>query len=312
MTKLPIGDKTLSSKEIIANESQERMGLLIDEKHIEHVQKIAERERAPMYVVGETTGDAHFSFKQGDGVKPFDLDVAQMFGHSPKTIMRDNTVERKYDDVTYSQDKIQEYLKRVLQLESVACKDWLTNKVDRSVTGKIARQQCQGEIQLPLSDCGVVALDYRGRKGIATALGHAPQAGLASPEAGSVLSVAEALTNIVWAPLADGMDSLSLSANWMWPPSSILMARRLSLQEPLSSAQVARYQTSAKWYLPLSSTTSTLRFTTSISRSTSSVSVVLPLPRVLARWAAMFLLLRMPNTLPMPSWPFSNSLRRAG
>ncbi len=217
MTKLPIGDQTLSAKEIIANESQERMGLLIDEKHIEHVQKIAERERAPMYVVGETTGDAHFSFKQGDGVKPFDLDVAQMFGHSPKTIMRDNTVEHTYENVTYTQDKINEYLERVLQLEAVACKDWLTNKVDRSVTGKIARQQCQGEIQLPLSDCGVVALDYRGRKGIATALGHAPQAGLADPAAGSVLSVAEALTNIVWAPLADGMESLSLSANWMWP-----------------------------------------------------------------------------------------------
>ncbi|MBQ7414354.1 MAG: phosphoribosylformylglycinamidine synthase [Prevotella sp.] len=218
MTKLPIGDKTLSSKEIIANESQERMGLLIDEKHIEHVQKIAERERAPMYVVGETTGDAHFSFKQGDGVKPFDLDVAQMFGHSPKTIMRDNTVERKYEDVDLGKlENIDKLVKRVLQLEAVACKDWLTNKVDRSVTGKIARQQCQGEIQLPLSDCGVVALDYRGRKGIATAIGHAPQAGLASPEAGSVLSVAEALTNIVWAPLADGMDSLSLSANWMWP-----------------------------------------------------------------------------------------------
>ncbi|MBO4891699.1 MAG: phosphoribosylformylglycinamidine synthase [Prevotella sp.] len=217
MTKLPIGDKTLSSKEIIANESQERMGLLIDEKHIEHVRRIAERERAPLYVVGETTGDAHFSFKQGDGVKPFDLDVAQMFGHSPKTIMRDNTVERHYENVTYSQDKLNEYLDRVLQLEAVACKDWLTNKVDRSVTGKIARQQCQGELQLPLSDCGVVALDYRGEKGIATALGHAPQAGLADPAAGSVLSVAEALTNIVWAPLAEGMDSLSLSANWMWP-----------------------------------------------------------------------------------------------
>ena len=217
MTKLPIGDQTLSSKEIIANESQERMGLLIDEKHIEHVRKIAERERAPLYVVGETTGDAHFSFKQGDGVKPFDLDVAQMFGHSPKTIMKDNTVERHYADVTYSQDKINEYLDRVLQLEAVACKDWLTNKVDRSVTGKIARQQCQGEIQLPLSDCGVVALDYRGVKGIATALGHAPQAGLADPAAGSVLSVAEALTNIVWAPLSEGLDSVSLSANWMWP-----------------------------------------------------------------------------------------------
>ncbi len=217
MTKLPIGDKTLSSKEIIANESQERMGLLIDEKHIEHVSKIAERERAPLYVVGETTGDAHFSFVQGDGVKPFDLDVAQMFGHSPKTYMIDKTVERHYEDVTYTQDKLDEYINRVLQLEAVACKDWLTNKVDRSVTGKVARQQCQGEIQLPLSDCGVVALDYRGEKGIATALGHAPQAGLASPEAGSVLSVAESLTNIVWAPLADGMKSLSLSANWMWP-----------------------------------------------------------------------------------------------
>ena len=217
MASLPIGDKTLSAKEIIANESQERMGLLIDEKHLDHVRQIAERERAPLYVVGETTGDAHFSFVQGDGKKPFDLDVAQMFGHSPKTVMRDETVVRHYEDVTYTQDKIDEYLNRVLQIEAVACKDWLTNKVDRSVTGKIARQQCQGPLQLPLSDCGVVALDYRGRKGIATALGHAPQAGLANPAAGSVLSVAEALTNIVWAPLADGMESLSLSANWMWP-----------------------------------------------------------------------------------------------
>ena len=261
MTQLPIGDKTLSAKEIIANESQERMGLLIDEKHIEQVRRIAERERAPMYVVGETTGDAHFSFEQGDGVRPFDLDVAQMFGHSPKTIMRDVTVERHYENVKYARiengelvmenydlqhkdnvghnvadelhgdglkgnhnsqlstfnSQLDNYLTNVLQLEAVACKDWLTNKVDRSVTGKIARQQCQGRIQLPLSDCGVVALDYRGRKGIATSLGHAPQAGLASPEAGSVLSVAEALTNIVWAPLTEGMDSLSLSANWMWP-----------------------------------------------------------------------------------------------
>ena len=217
MSKLPIGDKTLSAKEIIANESQERMGLLIDEKHIDHVRRIAERERAPLYVVGETTGDAHFSFVQADGVKPFDLDVAQMFGHSPKTVMRDETVERTYENVTYTEKDIDQYVSRVLQLEAVACKDWLTNKVDRSVTGKIARQQCQGQIQLPLSDCGVVALDYRGEKGIATALGHAPQAGLASPEAGSVLSVAEALTNIVWAPLADGMKSLSLSADWMWP-----------------------------------------------------------------------------------------------
>ncbi len=217
MDKLPIGDPTLSAKEIIANESQERMGLLIREEHIAHVAKIAERERAPMYVVGETTGDAHFAFEQADGKRPFDLDVAQMFGHSPKTVMTDVTVERKYKDVTYEVAKLDDYITTVLQLEAVACKDWLTNKVDRSVTGKVAMQQTQGELQLPLADCGVVALDYRGRKGIATALGHAPQAGLADPAAGSVLSVAEALTNIVWAPLSEGLDSVSLSANWMWP-----------------------------------------------------------------------------------------------
>ena len=217
MTKLPVGDPTLSAKEIIANESQERMGLLIQEEHLDHVRKIAERERAPMYVVGETTGDAHFAFEQGDGVRPFDLDVAQMFGHSPKTVMTDSTVVRTYKDVEYDATRIDDYIYNVLQLEAVACKDWLTNKVDRSVTGKVACQQTQGELQLPLADCGVVALDYRGKAGIATAIGHAPQAGLADPAAGSVLSVAESLTNLVWAPLADGLDSVSLSANWMWP-----------------------------------------------------------------------------------------------
>ncbi|MDD6891144.1 MAG: phosphoribosylformylglycinamidine synthase, partial [Bacteroidales bacterium] len=202
---------------IIANESQERMGLLIDEKALEHVQKIAERERAPMYVVGETTGDHRFAFEQADGVRPFDLAVDQMFGSSPKTYMVDKTVERHYDVVTYEPSKLDEYIEQVLQLEAVACKDWLTNKVDRCVTGRVARQQCQGELQLPLSDCGAVTLDYRGEKGIATAIGHAPQAALADPAAGSVLAVSEALTNLVWAPLAEGLDSVSLSANWMWP-----------------------------------------------------------------------------------------------
>ncbi len=222
MSKLPIGDKTLSAKEIIANESQERMGLLIDEKALDRVQAIAERERAPMYTVGETTGDATFSFEQADGVKPFDLKIEQMFGSSPKTVMTDKTVERRYKEPDYASNarihaNLLYYIIGVLRLEAVACKDWLTNKVDRSVTGRVARQQCQGELQLPLSDCGVVALDYRGTKGIATAIGHAPQAALANPAAGSVLSVAESLTNLVWAPLAHGLEGVSLSANWMWP-----------------------------------------------------------------------------------------------
>lgn len=214
---LPVGDPTLSYKEIVGNESQERMGMIIKAKDIKLVDKIAERERAPMYVVGETTSDNKFVFEDNAGVKPIDLSMSDMFGSSPKTVMTDHTVEMTYDEPEYSAAELDTYLKNVLSIEAVACKDWLTNKVDRSVTGRIARQQCQGEIQLPLSDCGVVALDYRGKSGIATSIGHAPQVALADPAKGSVMAIAEALTNIAGAQLADGLKSVSLSANWMWP-----------------------------------------------------------------------------------------------
>lgn len=217
MSQLPIGDPTLSAKEIIGNESQERMGLLMEEKDVERVRRIAERERAPMYVVGETTNDMKFVFEQADGVKPIDIKLEYMFGKPPRTIMRDHTVEETYQPVVYNESELHHYLENVLQLEAVACKDWLTNKVDRSVTGKIARQQCQGELQLPLSDLGAVALDYRGKAGIATSIGHAPQVAMVDPAAGSVMAIAEALTNIVFAPLTDKLTGVSLSANWMWP-----------------------------------------------------------------------------------------------
>lgn len=217
MSKLPIGDPTLSAKEIIGNESQERMGLLMKEKDVERVRRIAERERAPMYVVGQTTDDMKFVFEQQDGVRPIDIKLEYMFGKPPRTIMEDQTVDEAYSPVKYKEADLHRYLENVLQLEAVACKDWLTNKVDRSVTGKIARQQCQGELQLPLSDLGAVALDYRGQAGMATSIGHAPQVALIDPAAGSVMAIAEALTNIVFAPLADGLTSVSLSANWMWP-----------------------------------------------------------------------------------------------
>jgi phosphoribosylformylglycinamidine synthase len=217
LNALPVGDPTLSAKEIIGNESQERMGMVINEKDIERVEKIAKRERAPLYVVGETTNDHRLVFEQSNGEKPIDLAVEDMLGNSPKTIMRDNTVNRQWSEPKTSAASVNDYINNVLSLEAVACKDWLTNKVDRSVTGKIARQQCQGELQLPLSDCGVVALDYHGKSGIATSIGHAPAVAIANAEAGSVLAVAEALTNIVGADLADGLKSVSLSANWMWP-----------------------------------------------------------------------------------------------
>jgi len=216
--KLPVGDPTLSQKEIVGNESQERMGLVMKADDVERLKRIAERERSPIYIVGETTGDDRFTFentKTGD--KVIDLQLEYMFGKPPKTVMQDESVPPGYSPVIYDKNNIPEYLENVLQIESVACKDWLTNKVDRSVTGRIAKQQCAGEIQLPVNNLGAIALDYRGKSGLATSLGHASIAGLVDPANGSVLSIAEALTNIIWAPMPDRIRSISLSANWMWP-----------------------------------------------------------------------------------------------
>ncbi|WP_298766448.1 phosphoribosylformylglycinamidine synthase [uncultured Polaribacter sp.] len=218
LDKLPVGDPTLSAKEIIGNESQERMGLVIAEKHTETLQKIAERERSPMYTVGNVTGDNRFTFEsKTTGEKPMDLALEDMFGSSPKTIMTDKTIVRKYKNPRYKTKNLQIYLAQVLQLEAVACKDWLTNKVDRCVGGKVAKQQCVGPLQIPLNNVGVMALDFKGKEGVATSIGHSPISGLIHPEAGSRNSITEALTNIIWAPLKDNLASISLSANWMWP-----------------------------------------------------------------------------------------------
>ncbi len=219
--KLPLGDPTLSAKEIIGNESQERMGLIIKEKDLPVLERIALRERAPMYVVGQVTGDHRFVMRQESSEKTaVDLEIKDLFGDPPKTIMRDVSIPTRYQPVSHQQADLEECLENVLKLEAVACKDWLTNKVDRSVTGRIAMQQTCGPLQLPLNNLGIAALDYSGTKGTATAIGHAPVAGLINPEKGSVLSIAEALTNLVWAPLVEGIKSVSLSANWMWPANN--------------------------------------------------------------------------------------------
>jgi len=217
LDKLPVGDPTLSAKEIIGNESQERMGLVIGQNDIELLQKIADRERSPMYQVGDVTDNHRFTFEsKTTGEKPMDFALEDFFGSSPKTIMTDKTVTINYTETNYSQEKIATYLEQVLQLEAVACKDWLTNKVDRCVGGKVAKQQCVGPIQLPLNNCGVMALDYLGKEGIATSIGHSPIASLIDPVAGTRTAIAEALSNIIWAPIKDGIKGISLSANWMW------------------------------------------------------------------------------------------------
>jgi phosphoribosylformylglycinamidine synthase len=222
--KLPMGDLTLSTKEVIGNESQERMGLVMAHTDIPLLRDTAARERAPMYVIGEITGDGRFTFENSrTGEKPIDLELEDMFGSVPRTLMEDVTDDPVFEPLCYQQGDavLKEYTEKVMQLESVACKDWLTNKVDRSVTGWVAGQQCAGELQLPLNDYGLTAIGYvpssKGFSGIATSLGHAPVPGLIDPAAGSRLSIAEALTNLVFVLLGNGLRDVSLSANWMWP-----------------------------------------------------------------------------------------------
>ncbi|MGB7527640.1 phosphoribosylformylglycinamidine synthase [Sphingobacterium cellulitidis] len=217
LDKLPVGDPTLSAKEIIGNESQERMGLVIAEEDIEKLKTVADRERSPMYTVGDVTADHRFTFEsKKTGEKPMDYALEDFFGSSPKTIMNDSKVQRKYADLEYNVNEVPNYLNQVLQLEAVASKDWLTNKVDRCVGGRVAKQQCTGPLQLPLNNVGVMALDYKSKEGIATTVGHAPLTALVDPVAGSRNAIGEALSNLVFAPIYNGLKGVSLSANWMW------------------------------------------------------------------------------------------------
>ncbi len=218
LEQLPVGDPTLSDKEILGNESQERMGMVMKEEDIEYMRKVSERERSPYYIVGESTNDRQLQFlRKGQEKKAFDLKMEHLFGSSPTTILEDKSTERTFGRLEYNRGDIEKYLEDILQLEGVACKDWLTNKADRSVTGRVALQQTIGEIQLPLNNVAVMALDFKNNRGVATSIGHSAVPALIDSGAGSRLSVAEALTNLVWAPLTHGLKGVSLSANWMWP-----------------------------------------------------------------------------------------------
>ena len=220
INNLPVGDPTLSEKEIIGNESQERMGLVIKKGDFKKIKKIAERERAPLYHVGLVKENKKLVFRGKEVTNPIDLNLEDFFGSSPKTIIEDFTNQNDFKNPKYHQNLLIKYLENVLSLESVSCKDWLTNKVDRCVTGRVALQQTVGEIQLPLNNLGVMAFDFSSNKGIATTVGFSPIVSLADEKIGARYSILKAITNIMWAPIHKGLSNVSLSANWMWPANN--------------------------------------------------------------------------------------------
>ncbi|XP_064407824.1 phosphoribosylformylglycinamidine synthase isoform X2 [Latimeria chalumnae] len=231
-SRFKLGDPTLSVLEIWGAEYQESNALLLRREAAHFLKAACEREKCPVDFVGEVTGDGKILFvddrmkKHGmDALDseylktmahPVDLELEWVLGKMPR---KDFIMERVKPDLrplTLPDDvSVGAALDRVLRLPAVASKRYLTNKVDRSVTGLVAQQQCVGPLHTPLADVAVVALSYFDKVGSATAIGEQPIKGLIDPAAGARMAVGEALTNLVFARVTDLKD-VKCSGNWMW------------------------------------------------------------------------------------------------
>jgi len=214
-----VGDPTMSVLEIYVAEYQERTGFLIRPENIERFQAICDREKVNCELLGEVTGDLRFVLHDAlDDSTPVDIDLGALLGDIPQKTFTDKRITSGSSPVKIPDDlTVTSALKDVLRLVSVGSKRFLTNKVDRAVTGLIARQQCCGPLQLTVSDVAVVAQSHFGHTGIATAIGEQSIKMLVDPAAGARMAVGEALTNLVWAKIEDSKQ-VKCSANWMWAP----------------------------------------------------------------------------------------------
>lgn len=212
-----LGDETLSVLEIWGAEYQENDALLIRPESLERFRSLCEREKVPFSVIGEITGDGYIILHDAlDGSTPENLELEKVLGKMPRKTFHLNRVNPRLEPLRIPEGVgVKDALHRVLKLLSVGSKRFLTNKVDRSVTGLIARQQTVGPLQLTLSDVAVVAQSHTGYTGAAISIGEQPLKGLIDPMAMARLSVTEALTNIVWARVS-GLQDIKCSGNWMW------------------------------------------------------------------------------------------------
>ncbi len=217
--KIRVGDPTMSVLEIYVAEYQERNGFLISPENIERFQAICEREKVGCEVLGDVTGDLQFVVHDElDGSTPVDIDLSELLGDIPVKTFEDNRANPQFLPLDLPDDlSVAEALNDVLRLLSVGSKRFLTNKVDRSVTGLVARQQCCGPLQLPVSDVAVVAQSHFSLSGGATAIGEQPVKMIVDPARGARMAVGESLCNLVWAAI-DDLQQVKCSANWMWAP----------------------------------------------------------------------------------------------
>ncbi|MCG6949589.1 MAG: phosphoribosylformylglycinamidine synthase [Acidobacteria bacterium] len=215
--EIPIGDDSLSVLEIWGAEYQENDALLLQPSDEAMFRDLCERERVPVSFVGRVTGDGRVILHdERDDSTPVDLVLDDILGEVPQKTFEIERVPLVAEPLQLpSQITVEWALDRVLRLLSVGSKRFLTTKVDRSVSGLIAQQQCSGPLQLTVSDVAVIAQSHFGNTGAATAIGEQPMKGLLDPAAMARLAVGEALTNLVWAR-ATSLENVRCSANWMW------------------------------------------------------------------------------------------------
>jgi phosphoribosylformylglycinamidine synthase len=212
-----VGDNTLSILEIWGAEYQENDALLIEADRIEMFLEICKREKVTCSVIGEITGDGYIVLHdKADGSTPVNLDLSKVLGKMPQKTFQIQRIKPKLELLKLPEGiKVRDSLEKVLRLVSVGSKRFLTNKVDRSVTGLIAQQQCVGPLQLTLSDVAVISQSHFGLTGAAIAIGEQPIKGLINPQAMARMSVGEAITNIMWAKISS-LEDIKCSGNWMW------------------------------------------------------------------------------------------------
>ncbi|MBT3606101.1 MAG: phosphoribosylformylglycinamidine synthase [Candidatus Latescibacteria bacterium] len=212
-----VGDNTLSVLEVWGAEFQENSALLVRPEHADLFDALCKREKMLYAFMGEVTGDGKVVVYDSEtDTTPVDLDLDKVLGDMPQKTFTFDRFPIKTEALSLPENlTVSEALDRVLRLVSVGSKRFLTNKVDRSVTGLIAQQQCVGPLQLPAADVAVIAQSHFSNTGAATAIGEQPIKGLIDPAAMARLCVGEMLTNITWASIS-AVEDIKCSGNWMW------------------------------------------------------------------------------------------------
>jgi phosphoribosylformylglycinamidine synthase len=215
--EIPVGDDSLSVLEIWGAEYQENDALLLRPEHEGMFRALCARERVPVAFVGRVSGDGRVVVHDAaDGTTPVDLALDEVLGEMPQKTFELERRARPAAPLRLPPElDVAAALERVLRLLAVGSKRFLTTKVDRSVSGLVARQQCAGPLQLTVADVAVIAQSHFGCTGAATAIGEQPLRGLVDPAAMARMAVGEALTNLVWAQVT-ALEDVRCSANWMW------------------------------------------------------------------------------------------------